>query len=114
MSFTPSARKLQCLKVIASNNLEVPFSGYFVTDLTYNGITIRDRGILIAPSPGKAPGLSGTNVLKHIPEFVQLVAQAEAHHAEAPVNNPSISTDDRILGMVKTKRRGSLYSRGNL
>lgn len=95
-------RKVDCLKVVASNNLQVPFNGFVVTDITYKNHTVKDRGILLATSPRKIPGLLGTNILKHIPEFAQLLKAASTAEQSANYESVTASEEERIVGVAKS------------
>lgn len=70
-NFVESPRPCDCLKVIASNGLPVPYDGFVVADVTFKDHIVQDRGILIASRPREIPGLVGTNIIDHIPVFAQ-------------------------------------------
>ena len=62
-----------------ANGLEVPYLGFLVVDVTIQGKTLPDIGIMvIKDSPGgkrirdDVPGVIGTNVLRYLPGFVEL------------------------------------------
>lgn len=102
LSHLEAPREITCLKVVASNNLQVPFNGFIVTDVTYKGYTVKDRGILLTTSSRNIPGLLGTNVLKHIPAFTPLLEAASAAEQSTIVTTTEPCGEDRVIGVAKS------------
>ena len=67
------------LEITAANGLSVPYEGLVETDICIGGITAQHSGVIIvrrAPTVvggREVPGLLGTNVLRHFPEFPSIV-----------------------------------------
>ena len=65
------------INLTAANSLEIPYIGVVVIDITIRGITVAGRGVLIAKDtpgmPRKYHGILGMNVIKHVPEFQELL-----------------------------------------
>ena len=58
------------LIIRAADGLEVPYVGYFETDVCVAGHVVADRAILVVRDSGQSlPGLLGMNVLAYIPRF---------------------------------------------
>lgn len=100
-------RKFERLKVIASNELEVPVTGYVITDMVYQGNVIKDRGILIVPTSRQVPGLLGTNIMKLIPEFAAIVSMEETRVLSSELTDDARTGkhtvhEDRVIGVVKS------------
>ena len=60
------------LTIRAVDGLEVPYLGYFETDIVVSGITVHNRAVLVvreAERKSRTPVLLGMNVLIHIPEL---------------------------------------------
>ena len=56
------------LTIRAADGLEVPYVGYFETDVCVAGQVVADRAILVVRDSGQSlPGLLGMNVLANIP-----------------------------------------------
>ena len=54
------------LTIRAADGLELPYLGYFETDIVLAGTTVRNRAVLVVrdcPNGRRVPGLIGTNVL---------------------------------------------------
>ena len=77
---TPYARGAgSWLEITAANGLSVPYEGLIETDICIGGITAQHSGVIVvrrAPTVvggREVPGLLGTNVLRHFPEFQSIV-----------------------------------------
>lgn len=102
---TKAPEPVHWLKVIATNNMQVPYDGYFAADVKFRDQIVKDRGILISCSPRTIPGLLGTNVLKLIPEFAALLetARAQAQTAELETTPETANMgDEKVIGVVKS------------
>ena len=73
------------LTVKGTNGLEIPYVGYLKIDVTMWGVTVPERGVLIlketqATEEGRRPipGLLGTNILDHLPQFSNLLRKEES------------------------------------
>ena len=63
------------LTIRAANGLEVPYVGYFETDVGVAGHVVADRAILVVRDAGQSfPGLLGMNVLAYIPRFAASIS----------------------------------------
>lgn len=63
-------RPLTCLKITAANGLEIPYSGYFETDLVVGGTRLENRGVLVQKETDSCPKddlILGMNVLRDLP-----------------------------------------------
>lgn len=71
------------LTITAANGLTIPYVGVAEMDVEIDGATIERRGIIVVRRPptvvdGKrVPGLLGSNVLQHFPEFRSLLNKKE-------------------------------------
>ena len=71
------------LTITAANGLDIPYVGVAEMDVEISGATIERRGIIVVRRPptvvdGKrVPGLLGSNVLQHFPEFRSLLNKKE-------------------------------------
>ena len=63
------------LRITAANGLSVPYAGMFVPDVTLDGVTVGESGIIVVRRPPTVVngrlvhGLLGTNVLRHFDPF---------------------------------------------
>ena len=60
------------LTIRAVDGLEVPYLGYFETDIVVSGVTVHNRAVLVVRETehkSRTPVLLGMNVLIHIPEL---------------------------------------------
>ena len=63
------------LTIRAVDGLEVPYVGYFETDVCVAGHVVADRAVLVVRDAGQSlPGLLGMNVLACIPRFVASIS----------------------------------------
>ena len=63
------------LTIPAADGLEVPYVGYFETDVCVAGHVVADRAILVVRDAGQSlPGLLGMNVLAYIPRFAASIS----------------------------------------
>ena len=63
------------LTIRAADGLEVPYVGYFETDVCVAGQVVADRAILVVRDAGQSlPGLLGMNVLANIPRFAASIS----------------------------------------
>ena len=63
------------LTIRAADGLEVPYVGYFETDVCVAGQVVADRAILVVRDSGQSlPGLLGMNVLANIPRFAASIS----------------------------------------
>ena len=63
------------LTIRAADGLEVPYVGYFETDMYVAGQVVADRAILVVRDAGQSlPGLLGMNVLANIPRFAARIS----------------------------------------
>ena len=63
------------LTIRAADGLDVPYVGYFETDVCVAGQVVADRAILVVRDASQSlPGLLGMNVLAHIPRFADSIS----------------------------------------
>lgn len=74
------------LTIRAANDMEIPFRGYFVTDIEVFGQQVKDVGVLVkkgssrsSGGPDESVGLLGTNVLDRIPEWRSWIGERDMH-----------------------------------
>ena len=94
---------IKWLRVVATNGLNVPLTGYILTDVQVGNTVLKDRGFLIVPGhEGRRwPGLAGMNVLGQLPEFAQSLKNlADSGAQTAGKTSPSPVT--RTIGVAKT------------
>ena len=68
------------LNIRGANGLEIPYVGYLKLEVTIGGVTVPEQGVLVlkdtpATVSGRRPfpGLLGTNILRHIPRFAEML-----------------------------------------
>ena len=69
------------LKITAANGLHIPYTGFAKMDVEVGGVMIPRRGIVVVRRIGKqtTPGLLGTNVLQHLPDFKGILGDTGSH-----------------------------------
>ena len=127
---TPYARGASSwLEITAANGLSVPYEGLVETDICIGGITAQHSGVIIvrrAPTVvggREVPGLLGTNVWRHFPEFQSIVntQRGFAHVASrqavlVPANSrctvaisgPPMNAGDLVIEPLTTPLPGNL------
>lgn len=66
------------LTIRAADCLELPYLGYFETDITLSGVTVNNRAVLVVRdcSHGRrVPGLIGTSVLSAVPQMASCLRE---------------------------------------
>ena len=73
-------QEMSMLNIRGANGLEIPYVGYLKLEVTIVGVTVPEQGALVlketpATVSGRRPfpGLLGTNILRHIPRFAEML-----------------------------------------
>ena len=75
----------QWLDLSAANGLEIPYIGVAIMDIELDGVTVRDRGIMITHDlperEGHVPGVIGLNVLRWVPAYKNLLQETTTRNS---------------------------------
>ena len=100
-SFPQSALKeINWLKLSAANGTEIPYSGYFETDVMIAGRNSPKRGILVTNSTHgpRYPVLLGMNVLRDLPaEILTTIIGSNVSH----ISGEKTDTSRNIIGLAR-------------
>lgn len=71
------------LKSVVANGTQLPYLGYIIADITILNKTVKEQGFFVIDSKDeekRAPGLLGTNIMRHFPEVYDAMAKTAAEN----------------------------------
>ena len=99
------------LHLAAANELEIPYSGYLLADVTIAGQVVKDRAFLIIrdpPGESRQPCLLGKNVLGEMADWMGTDEGRQQMETESPPNKGRDADSERIGRFVWLAENTSL------
>ena len=100
------------LRITAANGLSVPYAGMFVADVTLDGVTVGECGIIVVRRPPTVVngrpvhGLLGTNVLRHFRCFHHLFRAERGFVKVAGRKDVMVPANSQRIVAVTTPKLG--------